>query len=82
MLVTVLLRISRSMNIIFFSVCEKLAARCVDIYVLPAPGPNEQNVITFISSAFTRMKFMLVRIMRKASEVISRPLICDNIFSL
>ena len=71
--VKVPLRISMSIRMTFLSVCAKLAARLLDTYVLPAPGPNELKVTTCMFFDLTRIKSMLVRIMRKASDTMSRP---------
>ena len=46
--------------------------------VLPAPGLNEVNITTCIFLSFTRMKSILVRTIRNASETESRPFSCTT----
>lgn len=72
------LRISRSTKTTFLCVRAKLIARLMDTNVLPAPGLNEVNITTCMFFSFTRMKSMLVRTIRNASETESRPFSCTT----
>ena len=67
------LRISISTSTTFLSVSAKLIAKLVDTNVLPESGLKEVNRITCFPTLSNCIKSILVRIIRKASDIASLP---------